>query len=166
MQVVLGADHNGFNLKNKIKEWLDDSDLTAFDGTKINVLDAGADTLDPADDFVDFVKNAVEIADASNRENPPEASPAMLILICGSGGGVCIAVNRFDDYRGVIVNSEEGARLARTDNNANALCLSALQLENDFDLCQNIITRWLTTPFEKQERFVRRIEKLDKIKEG
>ncbi|MCL2085503.1 RpiB/LacA/LacB family sugar-phosphate isomerase, partial [Candidatus Saccharibacteria bacterium] len=142
------------------------ADMTGFDGTKIQVLDAGPEVLDNNDDFVDYARRAVMLANAAKRESQVREVPALLILVCRSGVGMSIAVNRFDGYRGAIVWDEDGAFSSRNDNDANALCLPARIMDTDWFLAQRIIDKWLTTPFSGEERYRRRNVRLDRIREG
>jgi ribose 5-phosphate isomerase B len=166
MRVILAADHRGFELKNRLKEAFATDQMSGFDGTIVEALDAGATQLVANDDFPDYARTAIEYAAASNRENPAGATPSLLILICGSGQGMAMAANRFNGYRAAVVFDLEGAILSRQHNDANVLCLPARLFDAQFDKCLEIVKAWLNTRSDADERFRRRNYKLDHIREG
>ena len=112
MTVYLGADHNGFKLKEKLKQYL----LTK----KFVVKDLGNTKLQADDDYPDFAE-AVSLAVATNKDSYG-------ILICGSGQGMCMAANRFGKIRATLGHSVKAARMARRDEDSNVLCLDARDL--------------------------------------
>ena len=142
MNIYLGADHNGFALKEKVFAYLVKR--------KYSVESVGDDDLDPNDDFPEFAQMAAlkVIGDASRD---PRA-----ILICGGGQGMSMAANRFRGIRASVVWDAHEAKMTRRDNDSNVLCLPARILENDDALWQDIVGTWLTTPFADAARFRRR----------
>ena len=147
MKIYIGADHNGFDLKEKLESFLRRSGH--------EVVDAGDVKRDPDDDFPQFAGRAVNmLLGDDDRE-------AKAILICGSGQGMCMAANRFRGIRASLCWNLTEARLARNDDDANVLCLSAKSLDNE--AAQAIVTTWLNTPFAGAPRYKRRIQQLDNI---
>lgn len=147
MNIYLGADHNGFELKAKLADFLGRSGYT--------VIDAGDVKLDPNDDFPQFAGRAVtQLLGDDDRD-------AKGILICGSGQGMCMAANRFKGIRASLCWNLAEARSARNDDDANVLCLSARSLSTDE--AQAIVTTWLSTPFAGATRFKRRLQELDQL---
>lgn len=145
MRIYIGADHHGFEDKAKITEYLKSLDY--------DVIDEGDNRLDPNDDFPNYAKNVVDqILNVNNTRG---------ILLCGSGQGMCMAANRFKGIRAAICWDEKSAYLARNDDDANVLCLSADSL--NWDNMKQIIDVWLVTPFAGEERFMRRIKELDSL---
>lgn len=149
MNIYLGADHNGFALKEKVFAYLVKR--------KYNVESVGDDELDPSDDFPEFAQMAAlkVIGDASKD---PRA-----ILICGGGQGMSIAANRFRGIRASVVWDAHEARMARRDIDSNVLCLPARVLEGDDSLWQDIIDTWLKTAFAGAARYKRRNAQLDEL---
>ena len=150
--IYLGADHAGFELKEKIKE-----DLIKK-GQK--VADLGAHTLDKNDDYPDYAKAVADKVAAD--------SSAKGILFCGSAEGVCIAANKVKGIRAVAVWSTTNAKMSRAHNDANVLCLSGGQtLEpipaTSFEEAREIVDTWLATPFSGAERHQRRIQKIHEL---
>lgn len=84
------------------------------------------------------------------------------ILVCGSGIGVCIAANKVPGIRAALVFDELAARMSRSHNNANVLCLAADTTPPKEIL--SIVDAWLKTDFEggRHERRVRKIEAIER----
>jgi len=147
MTIYMGADHNGFDFKRQLMQYLQDGGYTVVDG--------GNAKLDPADDFPEFAGRVVSLlkgdADPNSRG----------ILICGSGQGMCMAANRFPGMRASLCWSVEEAHAARNDDDSNILCLPSRYLT--LAQIEPIVTAWLHTSFAGAARFKRRIQKLDEL---
>lgn len=142
MQVVyIGADHRGFEDKEKTKEYLKSEGY--------QVRDVGAFEYDQKDDYPDF---AIKLGEAVVREK------VRGILFCRSGVGVCVAANKVRGVRAALVATERQASKAREDDDVNVLCLAADMVNIDED--KKIIDAFLKTQFSPEERFVRRINKI------
>lgn len=146
MKIYLGADHNGFEMKAKVAEYLRRSGY--------EVIDESGTTLDPGDDFPQFAGRVVSAMLADQTESYG-------ILICGSGQGMCMAANRFKGIRASLCWDLEEARAARNDDNANVLCLSSRYTKTGDAI--SILQTWLNTPFAGAARFKRRIQQLDEL---
>lgn len=149
MNIYLGADHNGFALKEKVFAYLAKR--------KYNVDSVGDDELDPEDDFPHFAQMAA-LRVLGDGSTDPRA-----ILICGGGQGMCMAANRFHGIRASVVWDAHEARMTRHDNDSNVLCLPARILEGNDELWQDIVDTWLKTPFANAARFRRRNAQLDEL---
>ena len=149
MNIYLGADHNGFRLKEKVFAYLAKQ--------KYTVESVGDDDLDPNDDFPEFAQLAALKVIGDDSKDP------RAILICGGGQGMCMAANRFRGIRASVVWDPYEAKMTRYDNDSNVLCLPARVLENDEALWQDIIDTWLTTAFAGAARFKRRNAQLDEL---
>jgi len=147
MKIYLGADHNGFELKAHVRDFLRSSDY--------EVVDEGDGHLDPADDFPQFAARAIAAIKASGDPN------ARGILICGSGQGMCMAANRYRGIRASLCWNEVEARAARNDDDSNVLCLPARYI--DTNRAEAIVKVWLGTAFAGAPRFKRRIKELDEL---
>ena len=142
MEVFVGADHRGYEVKNRLVSSL---------GAKYQITDLGPEQLDPDDDYNDIAIKVVKAV---------LAHPGSFgILICGSAHGVAIQANRFKGIRAISAYDEKLAQIGREHNDANVLCLSADFLDdNKIDSIANI---FLNTNFSGEERHKRRIAKLD-----
>ena len=144
--IYLGADHRGFKLKEKIKEYLKKLGL--------EFEDLGNQKFEPDDDYSDF---ALSVANKV-AENPEENRG---ILFCGSGVGVDIVANKIDNARSALVFNEKGAKASRNDDNANILSIAADYLTPR--LVKKIIKIWLKTPYGKKEKYQRRLNDIEQI---
>lgn len=147
MKIYIGADHNGFALKEKLEDFLKRSGH--------EVVDKGDVKLNPDDDFPQF---AGRVASALLGDDDRDAKG---LLVCGSGQGMCMAANRFKGIRASLCWNLTEARSARNDDDANVLCLSARSLDDD--KAQAIVTTWLNTPFAGAPRYRRRLQQLDEL---
>lgn len=149
MKIFLGADHNGFHLKNDVHAYLIKRDY--------EVEDMGGSELDPVDDFPQFA-HAVSLQILGSSDKDPRG-----ILLCGGAQGMGMAANRFRGIRASVVWDEEEARMARNDTDSNILCLPARILEGNPQQWQTILDTWLSTPFAAAPRFKRRNAQLDEL---
>ncbi len=148
MLIYIGADHRGFALKDHLKIFLRESGYS--------VTDLGNEKLDENDDYPDF---AAEIG----RRVSQEFETARGIVICASGVGVDIVVNKFPRVRSVLAATSDQAYDSRNDDDTNILALGAEYL--DLPTAKRILITWLETPFGNEPRFRRRIEKISQIEQ-
>jgi ribose 5-phosphate isomerase B len=143
--IYVAADHAGFALKEAIKAHLIQK------GHKVE--DMGAYSLNPTDDYPNFVIPAVQ-----KVAEDPENSRA--IVLGGSGQGEATVANRFKGVRAAVYygGSVDIVKLSRQHNNANVLSLGARFLTPQQAL--EAVDLWLATPFEGG-RHERRIQKID-----
>lgn len=143
MKIFIGADHRGFELKKELGEWMTSK------GYK--VIDEGNIEFDPEDDFVDF---AVKVAEKVLQ------GLGVGILLCGSGG-MALAANKVRGVRAVEVYDEERARHAKGHDNANVLVIPADVV--DGEMAKRIVEVWLKTAFKTEEKYARRMNKIEAI---
>lgn len=145
--VYLATDHRGFQLKEKIKEWLKEWGY--------QYEDMGAFEYNQDDDYPDFVRLAAQKV----SENPEESKA---IILGGSGQGEAMVANRYKGARASVYyggNADWVIKMTREHNNSNILSLGVSFL--DEGIAQKAIKLWLETPFSGEERHKRRIEKID-----
>jgi ribose 5-phosphate isomerase B len=142
--IYLGADHRGFELKEKLKPFLRD---LGFD-----YQDLGASIYNKEDDYPDFAKLVGEKVAANAGEKG--------ILICGSGVGIAVAANKIKGIRAGTILKPEQARATVNDEDLNILSLGADYLSEDE--AKEIVKTFLETKFSNEERHKRRIEKIEK----
>ena len=143
MNIYVGADYRGFEMKKEIMDFLTQNHY--------NVIDEGAYEFAEGDDFND---PAIAVAQAVRDD-----SGSCGILVCDSAHGVTAQANRFKRIRAAHCSSEESAILAREHDDANVLCLSAHFVNKE--QMQKIVLAFLNTDFKNLERRVRRINRLD-----
>lgn len=149
MKIYLGADHQGFAMKEKVFAYLVKRGF--------NVSDVGDKELDPNDDFPQFAQIAA-LKVLGEEDADPRA-----ILLCGGGQGMCMAANRFSGIRASVIWDAYEAQMTRNDNDSNVLCLPSRVLGKDEKEWQDIIDTWLSTPFANALRYKRRNAQIDEI---
>ncbi|MBD1397386.1 ribose 5-phosphate isomerase B [Pontibacter sp. JH31] len=107
-KIAIGGDHAGFTYKNLIKEQL------ATGGHEVTDFGPGSDA------SVDYPDHVHPLA-KSVAKNEADFG----ILICGSGNGVAMTANKYQEIRAALCWKAELAKLAREHNNANVLCIPA-----------------------------------------
>ncbi|MBS6553586.1 MAG: ribose 5-phosphate isomerase B [Clostridium sp.] len=137
-KIIIGSDHAGFILKNKLAAYLQQS---GFD-----VDDAGTYTTESCD----YPVIAKEVA-----QNIKEGKYEKGILVCGTGIGMSIAANKVKGIRAAVVSDTCSAKMSRLHNDANILCLGERIVGEE--LAKDIAEIWLKTPF-LGERHLRRVE--------
>ena len=139
--IPIGADHAGFELKERLK-----LELKALG---FEPLDLGAHSTDSTDypDYAHPVASRVERGEARRG-----------VLLCGTGLGMAYAANRHRGVRAAVAWTPEIARLARAHNNANVLVLPARFVTEQEGLA--ILRAWLDAAFEGG-RHERRVEKIE-----
>ena len=139
--IVIGSDHAGVDLKSFLKDFLQSAGYS--------VSDIGTFSKESCDypDVAQTLANNI-------KENPNNLG----ILICGTGIGMSIAVNRFNFIRGAVLYNNEVAKLAREHNDANVAILGARMFSKDENL--EFLKTFLSSDFSNEERHKKRITKL------
>ncbi len=143
MKIHIGTDHAGFELKEKLAAYLTEKGH--------EIVDHGAFTLNPADDYPDFIK-PVAAAVASDPESRG-------VILGGSGQGEAMCANRHQGVRATVYYGGDVAmvQVSREHNNANILSLGARFVTEHEAI--TAVHMFLSTDFSHDERHVRRIEK-------
>lgn len=141
--IYFASDHAGFELKNELREFV--AQTLGYE-----VVDCGADTFDPEDDFTDFIAKAA-------REVSAKPLQAKAIILGGSGQGEAMLANRFHDVRATVYygGPTEIITLSREHNDANVLSLGARFLNTQ--TAKDAVSLWLSTPHTVVEKYERRI---------
>lgn len=147
--LYLGADHRGFYLKEKIKEFLDSK--------KIQYQDLGNFKFDELDDYPDW---AIKVA-KKIMENPKKN---VGILICGTGLGMTIVANKFKGIRAGTVFSSYLAKRGKEEDDLNVFVLASDLTDENTSF--RIIEEILKTNFKLEEKYIRRIKKINKIEKN
>lgn len=146
-KIYLGSDHAGFNLKEKIKDFLE------RDG--YHYEDMGPFEYAAGDDYPDY---AVLVA------NQVSKTGGLGILICSSGVGMCIAANKVKGIRAVNAYNVKIAQKSREHNDTNILCLGQDYLDSDTAI--KIVKTWLATDASIEEKHRRRVGKISGAENG
>lgn len=163
MKVYIATDHAGFLLKEIVKEFLL--------GEGYSVEDCGATSFEKFDDYPDFISVAAEKV----SKNPYDRA----IIFGGNGQGEAFTANKFPHVRAVVFYGPREAvgavdvtgkktsdpyeivRLTREHTDANILSLAGRFLTDEEAL--KAVRIFLTTPFSKDDRHVKRLEKVERI---
>ena len=144
MTIFIASDHGGFEMKNKLIEYLQNKN--------IRIVDMGNYEFNPVDDYPDYVQKL-----AHTMLQKPEESFG--VVICRSGVGASIAANRYKGIRCALGYNEKQVQHAREDDNVNVLALGADF--TDFDTAIKLIESFLSAQPKTEEKYARRIKKLD-----
>lgn len=143
MKIAIASDHAGFERKAKVCEWLKKHN--------IEYIDLGTDS--PSS--VDYPVYAKKVAEKILSKECDKG-----ILICGTGIGMSIAINRFKGVRGTLCLNTRMATLARQHNNSNVLCMPARKF--CFCRAKRILKAYFNTDFEGG-RHEKRVAMLDEL---
>ena len=139
--IILAADHNGVDLKKKLHKHLQSNGYFC--------IDLGPYTSDTSVDYTDYAGQLAQIVHNGDVEKG--------ILVCGTGVGMSIAANRFENVRAALVHNIETAPKCREHNNSNVLCLGSWITPES--IAVEICDTWLETNFS-EGRHVKRLEKI------
>ncbi|MBN4056854.1 ribose 5-phosphate isomerase B [bacterium AH-315-J21] len=146
MKFSLGSDHAGFEWKNKVKQILQDLGH--------EVVDHGTNSSDSVD-YPDFGSQVAQ--------DVVDGVVDFGVVVCGTGNGMNMVVNRFAGVRGALVLNPEMAMFARAHNNANVLTLAG-KYTPEADL-ESIINNWIETKFDGGRHKVR-VDKMSELEQG
>ena len=140
-RIIIGCDHGGLNLKNKVVEHLKEIGY--------EVEDVGTYTSDSVDYPIYAKKVAHAVADGKYEKG---------IIICGTGIGVSIVANKVKGIRASLCGDTFSAKATRQHNNSNILCMAERVI--GAGLALDIVDIWLTTEYEGG-RHQRRIDMME-----
>ncbi|NOT37011.1 MAG: ribose 5-phosphate isomerase B [Saprospiraceae bacterium] len=141
MKIAIGSDHAGFELKEKIQQYLKSK--------KIEVADYGCHDMNSVD-YPDVIHPVA--SEVSNGSFP------LGIILCGSGNGAAMTANKHKNVRCALCWNTELAELSRKHNNANILSIPARFVSEN--IAMNMIDAFLFTEFEggRHQNRVNKIE--------
>lgn len=148
MKIYLGADHRGYELKEKIAKWLFEK--------KYVYEDVGAQSLNVNDDYTLYASEVALLV--SKNKN------SLGVLACGSGVGVDATANKFDGIRAAVGKSPKQVEAGRSDDDMNILVMAADYTKESEAL--DMLEKFLTTKFSGKVRFKRRLEEIARIEEN
>lgn len=142
MKIAIAADHGGFELKERLKEF-----LLALGH---EVVDFGAFSFDALDDYPDYVVPLARAVASDQLERG--------IVICGSGVGACVAANKLAGVRAGLISDAFSAHQGVEDDDMNVICFGGRVIGNA--LAMDLAEIFLTADFKGEERFQRRLDKV------
>ena len=140
--IYLGADHGGFELKNKIKIYLE--------SINVEYSDLGNLEFDKEDDYPIY---AFKVAEAAAKNNSKG------VLLCRSAGGVIIAANKVKGIKAVAVTDVKSAEHAVLHNDANVIGVSGDWMDDD--VVKDVVKVFIDTEFSNDDRHVRRLKMIE-----
>lgn len=148
MRIGIATDHGGFAMKVELMARLREAGH--------EVVDFGADRLDPGDDYPDFV---VPLARAV-----AEATVERGVAICGSGVGATVCANKIPGVRACLIHDVFSARQGVEDDHMNLICLGG-RTEGDA-LALKLVLTFLAANFSQDARHLRRLGKVASLESG
>ena len=142
MKIAIGTDHAGFALKQTI--------VDAVRALHHEIVDCGADEINPGDDYPDFAAAVARAVLEGRAERG--------VLICGSGVGASVAANKFRGIRSALCHDTFSARQGVEDDAMNVLTLGARVIGPA--LATELVGAFLRAEFSGAERHVRRLKKV------
>ncbi len=147
MRLVIGADHAGYAMKEKL--------LKQLEAAGHEVVDVGAYEYDRDDDYPDFSAAVGRAVVAGEGERG--------ILVCGSGVGACIAANKIAGVRACLCHDIYSAMQGVEHDDMNVLCLGALIVGDR--LAEKLVEGFIEARFIAEGRYLRRLEKVLALEE-
>ena len=147
MQVTIGADHAGFELKTVVAALLEELGH--------DVVDMGAHTYDAGDDYPDFAGAvARRVAEAAGRG----------VIVCGSGVGASVAANKVRGVRASVCHDTYSARQGVEHDDMNVLCIGSRIIGEE--LAREVVTAFMEAEFSGEARHRRRLDKVLALEAG
>ena len=149
MKIIIGSDHGGYELKNKVVEFLQ--------GEKFKVEDFGTHSKESCD----YPLIGFEVAEAVSKGKGDRG-----ILICRTGVGMAIIANKLHGIRAAACYDKNMAKSSREHNDCNVLVLAADY--TDFKTVKEMLKIWLSTEAagERHERRVKQIKDIESKLKG
>jgi len=142
MKVGIASDHGGFELKEEL--------VAKLRGAGHEVIDFGAHSLDPGDDYPDFVVplSSAVVAGEVGRG----------VAICGSGVGASVCANKLKGIRAALIHDHFSAKQGVEDDHMNVLCMGGRTVGPE--VAWDLVQAYLAAEYSRDERHLRRLEKI------
>ena len=142
MRVGIATDHAGFGLKEEF--------VAKLRAAGNEVIDFGAYTLNPDDDYPDFVIPLAKAVAAGKVERG--------VALCGSGVGASVCANKISGIRAAIIHDHFSAVQGVEDDNMNVICMGARTVGSA--VAWDLMRAFLGAHFSHAERHIRRLKKV------
>ncbi len=147
MRVGVATDHGGFALKEEL--------VTHLRAAKHQVVDFGAYSFDPTDDYPDFVIPLCRALVAAEIDRG--------VAICGSGVGASVCANKFPGVRAGLIHDHFSAKQGTEDDDMNVICMGGRTVGPC--VAWDLVETFLSASFSGGERHLRRLEKVAALAE-
>jgi ribose 5-phosphate isomerase B len=142
MRVGIATDHGGFGLKQELLAHLSEAGH--------EVVDIGAHSLNPGDDYPDFVIPLAHAVVAGKVERG--------IAVCGSGVGAAVCANKIPGVRAALIHDHFSARQGVEDDHMNIICMGGRTVGPA--VARDLVDTFLASEFSQAERHLRRLAKV------
>jgi ribose 5-phosphate isomerase B len=147
MRVGISTDHGGFGLKEDL--------IARLRGAGHEIVDFGADALQPGDDYPDFVIPLAKAVAAGKVERG--------VAVCGSGVGACVCANKIPGVHACLIGDHFSARQGVEDDHMNIICLGGRTIGPM--VAWEFVETFLASEFSQAERHLRRLAKVAALEE-
>lgn len=147
MRVGIATDHGGFALEKDL--------VARLEAAGHKVEDFGAHSLDPGDDYPDFVIPLARAVASGRVERG--------IAVCGSGVGACVCANKVPGVHACLIEDHFSARQGVEDDHMNIICLGGRTTGPS--VAWDLIETYLASEFSQAERHLRRLGKVASLEE-
>ncbi len=147
MRIAIAADHAGYQIKDDV--------INIVQSLGHDIIDLGTYNQEPVD-YPDFALKLGKVVVEKQADRG--------ILICGSGVGACIAVNKVKGIYGSVCHDTYSAHQGVEHDNMNVLCLGSRII--GIELIKELVKAFLSAEFQQEERFIRRFEKIKRIEDN
>ena len=142
MRVGIATDHGGFGLKEELAAHLREAGH--------EVTDVGAHSLNPGDDYPDFVIPLAQAVVAGKVERG--------IAVCGSGVGAAVCANKIPGVRAALIHDHFSAQQVVEDDHMNIICMGGRTVGPA--VARDLVDTFLASEFSQAERHLRRLGKV------
>jgi ribose 5-phosphate isomerase B len=148
MRIGIATDHGGFGLKEEL--------VARIRAAGHEVADFGAHSLDPDDDYPDFVVPLGQAVVAGKVDRG--------VAICGSGVGASICANKVKGVRACLIHDHFSAQQGVEDDHMNILCMGGRTVGPE--VAWDLVQAFLTVQFSQAPRHLRRLGKVASLESG
>ena len=142
MRVGIATDHGGFGLKQEL--------VTHLREAGHEVVDFGANSMSPGDDYPDFVVPLAHAVAAGKVERG--------VAICGSGVGASVCANKIAGVRAGLIHDHFSAKQGVEDDHMNIICMGGRTVGPS--VAEDLVDTFLAANFSQAERHLRRLTKV------
>jgi ribose 5-phosphate isomerase B len=142
MRVGIATDHGGFGLKQELIAHLREAGH--------DVVDFGADSVNPGDDYPDFVMPLARAVAVGKVERG--------VAVCGSGVGASVCANKIAGVRAGLIHDHFSAKQGVEDDHVNIICMGGRTVGSA--VAQDLVDTFLAAEFSQAERHLRRLGKV------
>jgi ribose 5-phosphate isomerase B len=148
MRIGIASDHGGFELKEQLAAHLK--------AAGHELVDYGAYTLNPSDDYPDFVIPLARSVAGGEVERG--------VAVCGSGVGAAVCANKIAGVRAALIGDHFSARQGVEDDHMNILCIGGRTIGPE--VAKEFVDTFLAAKFSQAERHLRRLSKVAALERG